>query len=180
MDLVLKWCMGRKGESTSLFVVKRVVFTQLSELLRTLFSPLSFCSFSFFPPVLSFWTQGRKILKISNLGSLCFQAWKSPMDLRTFQAFPRRLKLTSDYIFTRFLTLFASSPECWWCLSVLRILSWKYREGKTLVNLLSTCQSHRCLPIYPHWANWRSLCARGGEITYKCARISPEGSQTCH
>jgi hypothetical protein len=53
--------------------------------------------------------------------------------------------------------------------------------GKTLVNLLSTCQSHGCLPIYPHWANWRALCARGGENNLQMRSTDLTwSSQTCH
>ena len=54
-------------------------------------------------------------------------------------------------------------------------------KWKTLVNLLSTCQSPRCLPIYPHWANWRALCSRGGENNLQMRTDLTWGrSQTCH
>ena len=54
-------------------------------------------------------------------------------------------------------------------------------KWKTLVNLLSTCQSPRCLPIYPHWANWRALCSRGGENNLQMRSDLTWGrSQTCH
>ena len=159
-----------------------MVFTQLSELLRTLFSLplLSFCSFFFFHQFCPFGHRGGKFWKS---GVPLFSSLKKSNGSQNIPSISKTLKA---YLGLHFHTIFDFVCFIPWmlmmrCLSVLRILSWKYsREGKTLVNLLSTCQSHRCLPIYPHWANWRSLCARGGEITYKCARISPEGSQTCH
>lgn len=113
MDLVLEWCMGKKGES--LFVVNRVVFTQLSG------------------PMLE--------LPITHLE--CTRSQKMYQKSRV-----------------HFQLQFVVALRC----------------RKTLVNLLSTCQSHGCLPIYPHWANWQPQCARGGEITYKRTQISPEGA----
>ena len=134
-----------------------------------------FLFFLFFHQFCPFGHRGGKFWKSG------FPLFSSLKKSNGSQNIPSISKTLKAYLGLHFHTIFdfvcygISSPEGGFGLEKVH-----GEQGKTLVNLLSTCQSHRCLPIYPHWANWRSLCARGGEITYKCARISPEGSQTCH
>ena len=64
---------------------------------------------------------------------------------------PSIFKTLKAYLGLHFHTIFdfvcygISSPEGGFGLEKVH-----GEQGKTLVNLLSTCQSPRCLPIYPH------------------------------